>query len=152
MNRPRREISEDYCRERLHRAGLPITASRVAVLRLIYASSAPLSHAEAAERLRGQGFDRGTVYRKLLELTRAGLLFRSELGDHVWRFESRDAHGEHVDDHPHFLCIDCGNVLCLPQQSVTIGLPARVKAGVIGELSGILLKGRCRDCVIRRPE
>src|SRR5437879_1581239 len=127
MTRPRPEISEDYCRERLHRAGLRVTPARVAVLKLVYESRSPVTHAQAAGSLQRGGFDRVTVYRNLLELTKAGLLFRSELGDHVWRFESREAHGKHIDDHPHFLCIDCGNVFCLPRHSVTIAIPPHVK-------------------------
>ncbi|HEY3593122.1 MAG TPA: transcriptional repressor [Polyangiaceae bacterium] len=138
--------AEDY-RSLLRNAGLRVTEARVAVLRFIRESPSPVTHAETAQRLLVKGFDRVTVYRKLLELSRSGLLTRTELGDHLWRFEFRNREIEHSDDHPHFLCIDCGLVTCLPRQSVKLGLMPGVNDTVIAEVSEILLKGRCNECL-----
>ena len=67
-----------------------------------------MSHAEIAGALEPAGLDRATLYRNLIDLTDAGLLSRTDHGDHVWRFELRDnAHGQ-TEQHPHFTCIDCG--------------------------------------------
>jgi Fur family ferric uptake transcriptional regulator len=131
----------------LREAGLRITEARLTVLQFIQESSGPVTHAETAEQLANKGLDRVTVYRKLLELSRVGLLTRTELGDHVWRFESRQRAIEHSDGHPHFLCTECGRVTCLPRESVNLSLMPGVKNTVVAELSEILLKGRCNKCL-----
>jgi Fur family ferric uptake transcriptional regulator len=89
------------------------------------------------------GFDKATVFRNLTDLTEAGLVSRTELGDHVWRFEilDEDAHGE---KHPHFVCTDCGDVSCLGTMKFTAN--SKQKASVIGRISEILIKGLCVEC------
>jgi Fe2+ or Zn2+ uptake regulation protein len=70
-------------------AGLRSTSSRVAVLRYLMGAEQPVSHANLVEALADEGFDRATIYRNLMDLTEVALLTRSDLGDHVWRFELR---------------------------------------------------------------
>ena len=69
----------------------------------------PVSHGELVDALAGEGMDRTTVYRNLVDLTQVGLVQRTDLGDHVWRFELRRSRTEGDDaKHPHFTCSDCG--------------------------------------------
>ena len=97
-------------------------------------------------RLARRGFDRATIYRNLIELSDAGLLLRVELGDHVWRFEARRDDAEESAEHPHFVCVDCGEVSCLSSVNVRIS-PAPGGAGtVIGQVTEVLLKGHCGRC------
>ncbi|MGI9474789.1 MAG: Fur family transcriptional regulator [Rubripirellula sp.] len=104
----------------------------------------PLTHADVAVRLAENGIDKATAFRNLNDMTDAGLLRRTELGDHVYRFEEIRA-GEHVDDsHPHFLCVVCGGVSCLDNVKLTAG-SQRVSEEV-GEITEILLRGRCKNC------
>lgn len=131
---------------RIRQAGLRSTAARVAVLRLLDAAHSPVSHAELAEQLVPLGFDRATVYRNLMDLTECGLVGRTELGDHVWRFESRSGEHEHAIGHPHFMCVDCGKVQCLTEVDVSISPPPGSKRSQISELTEVLLKGRCARC------
>ena len=112
---------------------------------LIVAAS-PLSHADVASRLASQGFDRATIYRNLVELADAGIVSRIELGDHVWRFELRRAAGDSAGDHPHFVCVDCGEVSCLPSDSISIKQTTGAKESPIREVTEVLLKGRCGNC------
>jgi Fur family ferric uptake transcriptional regulator len=136
----------DEIRSQIRTAGLRSTAARVAVMQQLQGATSPLSHAELADRLVPEGFDRATVYRNLIDLAEAGLVSRSELGDHVWRYElMRPGHG-HNTEHPHFVCIDCGEVTCLPEGSVAISPSPGAEHSVIGQLTEILLKGRCERC------
>src|SRR5205823_15120838 len=104
-------------------AGLRRTAPRAAVLRHMAGASAPLSHGELVDAL-GDEFDRVTVYRNLLDLVTAGLVTRTDLGDHVWRFELRRPDADHAAAHPHFVCVGCGAVSCLPAEAVRV-VPGR---------------------------
>jgi Fur family transcriptional regulator, ferric uptake regulator len=127
--------------------GLRSTGPRVAVLSHLDRASAPLSHTEIHDALAGRGFDRATVYRNLMDLAEAGILSRSDLGDHVWRFERRDATGKKADTgHPHFVCIDCGEVSCLPDQAVKVRAASGAPRALGTKQVEVQIKGRCDDC------
>ena len=137
----------DELRDRLRGAGLRSTLARIAVLEQLDSAPGPLSHAELADVLVPMGFDRATVYRNLIDLTEAGLVSRTELGDHLWRFETRRAGQDHAAQHPHFVCVDCGEVSCLADINFDISPSPGSKRSVIGELTEVLLKGRCGRCM-----
>jgi Fur family ferric uptake transcriptional regulator len=141
-----RQPAVSALKERIRKVGLRSTGARIAVLRTMEAAGTPLTHQEVSTRLEGSGFDHATIYRNLTDLTEAGLLSRSDLGDHVWRFELRQGDADHRARHPHFVCVDCGAVSCLPDRSVRVsptpGLPRALRRrGVI-----IQLQGRCDLC------
>ena len=96
-------LSVQQARDLLRGADLRSTSSRLAVLQHLANFNKPLSHAEVADVLVPQGFDKSTLYRCLVELADANLLTRLDAGDHAWRFELRrgDAHDE--GQHPHFM-------------------------------------------------
>ena len=127
-------------------AGLRSTGPRIAVLERLRRVSTPVSHAEIVDDLAPQGFDRATIYRNLIDLTEAGLLSRTDLGDHVWRFEWRRDGADDVSEHPHFVCTDCGLVSCLPEDSVRIVASASAPRWVRREGLEVQLKGRCDRC------
>jgi len=130
--------------ELLRGAGLRSTSARIAVLQRLRRAKTPLSHAELAGQLAPRGLDKATVFRNLSDLTDAGLVVRTELGDHVWRFEIHDrAHGE-KGHHPHFVCVTCGSVTCLGGVKLPPQLTARGKE--IGSVTEILIRGRCKSC------
>lgn len=131
----------------LRSVGLRSTTPRVAVLEYFHTHSGPNSHAELFEALGDKGFDRATIYRILMDLAEVKILSRTDVGDHVWRFELKRGVGgvEHTEDHPHFVCVDCGEVSCLP------GLTFRVEGSkapksVIRNKVAVQLKGRCDNC------
>src|SRR5687768_5216424 len=112
-------VSVQELRQKLRDSGLRATLPRIAVMQQLLAARAPLSHGEVAEKLAHEGFDRATVYRNLIDLSDVGLLRRSDIGDHVWRFElvTSEEHGQ--AEHPHFICSGCGAVECLPEGTVS---------------------------------
>jgi Fur family transcriptional regulator, ferric uptake regulator len=139
-------ISVEDARNAIRTAGLRSTTSRVAVLQLVSTAGKPVSHADVAEVLVPQGFDKSTLYRCLVELADAGLLARLDAGDHAWRFEMRGA--EHKSaDHPHFVCIDCGQVTCLPDIEVKIAPSKGAKSALLGDITEVFLKGHCKACL-----
>jgi Fur family ferric uptake transcriptional regulator len=142
MTKKTRLLHDDDLRALLVQKGIRVTEQRLALLRELAKLRVPVSHAELTERLAASGLDRATVYRNLLALTEAGLLVRTQLGDNVWRFElPRGGTGAHAT-HAHFVCTDCGDVSCLPEDAVVLrGLAAR------STVSEVQLRGKCGTCV-----
>lgn len=142
MTTKTRLLHDEDLRALLVQKGIRVTEQRLALLRELARLRLPVSHAELTERLASSGLDRATVYRNLLALTEAGLLVRTQLGDNVWRFElPRSGAGAHAT-HAHFVCTDCGDVSCLPDDAVVLrGLAAR------STVSEVQLRGKCGTCV-----
>ncbi|MCR9116350.1 MAG: transcriptional repressor [bacterium] len=131
-------------RRKIREAGLRATPARVATLELLYRVGTPLTHADVAEHLAERGVDKATAYRNLNDMTDVEMLRRTELGDHVWRFEPI-GEGEHAHaTHPHFVCIDCGSVSCLNEVKLT-GKSLKASKD-IGNITEILLRGHCLNC------
>jgi Fur family transcriptional regulator, ferric uptake regulator len=137
-----RTLRDEDLRQLLSDQGLRVTDQRLIILRELAKLRRPTSHPELTERLANAHLDRATVYRTLLSLTKAGLLVRTQLGDNVWRFELPRAASVAHGAHPHFVCNDCGNVVCLPDGSVSLrGEVTR------NEVVEVQLRGRCVACV-----
>ncbi len=143
----------DSIRAQIRAVGLRSTMARLSVMQELMTATSPLTHAQVADRLAAKEFDRATIYRNLVELSEAGLVNRIELGDHVWRFELRRADNDSAETsmglspgHPHFVCVDCGEVSCLPTGSVSIKHAGGAKPELISDVTEVLLKGHCGNC------
>lgn len=131
-------------KQTIRKAGLRATPARVATLDLLNRATSPLTHADVAKHLSQKGIDKATAFRNLNDMTEAGLLRRTELGDHVWRFEPI-GENEHADaTHPHFVCVECGSVSCLNEIKLTE--KSLTASRQIGEVTEILLRGHCNKC------
>jgi Fur family ferric uptake transcriptional regulator len=132
----------------LRASGLRSTAPRIAVLRYLHDAKGPNSHAELCEAVGGLGFDRATIYRNLMDLAEVGILTRTDIGDHVWRFELKRGVGgaSHSEEHPHFVCVDCGEVSCLPGVSFKVEGATGAPRAVGKNRVAVQLKGRCDNC------
>jgi Fur family ferric uptake transcriptional regulator len=133
----------ELAREILRAAGLRSTPARIAVLIALQKGNKPQTHAELSERLVPLGFDKATVFRNLTDLTDVELVSRTELGDHVWRFEIRDPNHDR-SSHPHFVCVDCGTVSCM--EGMSLPDDKQRKSLNISRISEILVKGHCLVC------
>lgn len=133
----------ELAREILRAAGLRSTPARIAVLIALQKGSKPQTHAELSEHLVPLGFDKATVFRNLTDLTDVELVSRTELGDHVWRFEIRDPNHDR-SSHPHFVCVDCGTVSCM--EGMNLPDDKQRKSLNISRISEILVKGHCLVC------
>jgi Fur family transcriptional regulator, ferric uptake regulator len=106
-------------RSKISSVGLRSTAPRVAVLEHLQSATTPLSHGEIFDALVDQGFDRATIYRNLADLTEAELLSRTDVGDHVWRFEQRrDGPRGAAPEHP-ISCVSIAGKCPASQESVS---------------------------------
>ncbi|MDB4809767.1 transcriptional repressor [bacterium] len=138
------ENAEGWAKEMIRSAGLRVTPARVATLDILLKSDSPLTHGEVFLALREMNFDKATVFRNLNDLVTASVLRRSELGDHVWRFEViHDSEREH-STHPHFVCVDCGSVSCM--EKVELTKKSQSLSLNFGHITEILLRGHCKNC------
>ncbi|MEM6928457.1 MAG: transcriptional repressor [Myxococcota bacterium] len=129
----------------IREAKLRATASRVAVLRLLHGTSSPTSHPEICEALQSDGWDRATLFRNLVDLTKAGILRKRDLGDRLWRYELASA-SEDAAEHPHFLCTVCGDVSCLPEIDVAMLAGSGPQSLRTGQVE-IQFRGTCDACL-----
>jgi Fur family ferric uptake transcriptional regulator len=135
-------------RTQIRDTGLRVTGPRVAVLTTLAAAPSPLSHGEIADKLADQGIDRATIFRNLQDLAEVSIVRRSDLGDHVWRYELASGGGAHpLDGHPHFVCSQCGTVACLSGTSITVKAPRAAPANVRKGAFEVQLRGVCDGCV-----
>ncbi len=140
-------ISGEAARKLLQQAQLRCTATRIAVLQHLATATQPISHSDVADGMSQSGFDKSTLFRSLVDLADAGLLTRLDLGDQVRRYELRrgDTSKSKTDwvteEHPHFVCVDCGRVTCLFEVSVSVPVPRSV-----GRVTEVLLRGHCAQC------
>jgi Fur family ferric uptake transcriptional regulator len=131
--------------DELHTLGLRATPARVGVLDAIRSVDAPVTHAELAERVRGNGWDAATVYRNLMTLVEAGVVARTDHGDRRWRFEAVRI-DEPRHEHPHFFCTDCGTVSCLPEVKVQLRRTMTLPRSARSHHVEVQLRGVCDDC------
>jgi Fur family ferric uptake transcriptional regulator len=143
--KPARKALETDFAALLRSAGLRRTGPRVAVLEQLHRAQAPVSHGELAESLVKAGFDRATIYRNLVDLADVGLVARTDLGDHVWRFELRGEGGVHAKQHPHLVCTECGEISCLTDVQVQVRAVRGKRSFNTAEME-VQLKGRCERC------
>jgi Fur family transcriptional regulator, ferric uptake regulator len=134
--------SLDELRTSVRGKGLRATPSRLAVLELLRTAQVPMSHGDVADRLAGSSWDRATIYRNLTDLAEVGLVRRTDMGDHIWRFEA--VSGDH--EHPHFVCTECGNVECLPEIELAIRR-AKAPRAVKQRKVEVHVRGRCDSCL-----
>lgn len=113
-------LRESEFRRMLEERGIRVTEQRLAILSALARVQVPISHPELTERMANSALDRATIYRNLLSLTEAGVLVRTQLGDNVWRYELPRAKDAEHRLHPHFVCTDCGEVTCLPENAVKL--------------------------------
>lgn len=146
MDRKPRTLSIEEARAEVRQAGLRATPARLAVIQCLAASSGPLSHVEVCAQLGDRGFDQSTIFRCLTELAEAALLHRVDM-DSIRRFEyvPDEQHGGEQTEHPHFMCVDCGTIVCLPTQSLRFNVRKPVPAPV-ADITQILVKGHCVNC------
>ncbi len=138
-------ISKPEARALLKEKGLRVTAPRLAVLRVLGESKAPLSHTDVVASLGDCDWDPATVYRNLVKLRDSGIAAVVSRADGIDRYALKlNSSTDH--NHPHFVCDACGQVACLPaDMASSISIRGRWAASVRG--ATIQLRGDCPDCI-----
>ncbi|MDL2298014.1 transcriptional repressor [Synergistaceae bacterium OttesenSCG-928-D05] len=127
----------------LSESGLRATKQRVVVLELLIKKGSPLSHSEISSML-AEPLDKVTLYRTLQTLQSAGIVHQVQGLDGVWRFCAHDQGMEGCPgDHPHFLCLHCGKMVCLPEQHMP---RVEVPKGIKVEGKQLVVYGCCAEC------
>jgi len=131
----------------LKKNGLKRTAAREAIMQLLADAGQPLSHLDIVQKGKGEAYlDRVTVYRTLETLQKKGLLHRIQGTDGIWRFcmHRSESSGKCAGNHIHFLCSQCGQMSCLPEQP----LPwVEAPAGALIQSKQLVVHGHCASCV-----
>jgi Fur family transcriptional regulator, ferric uptake regulator len=135
-------LNLDELRTSVRAKGLRATPSRLAVLELLRTNDVPMSHGDVADRLSASSWDRATIYRNLTDLAEVGLVKRTDIGDHIWRFEA--VNGDH--EHPHFVCTECGTVECLPEIELAVRR-AKAPRAVKQRKVEVHVRGLCDACI-----
>ena len=140
------ETDATWAKQALRAAALRATAARVAVLKVLASTGAPMSHAEVVGALTEFGFDQSTLFRCLNELAESKLVSRLDLGDQTRRFELRK-NGKDVElTHPHFMCVDCGELTCMTDFSVQITPSRGPRRDKLGTITEVMIRGHCGNC------
>lgn len=114
------------------------------MLHLLRSAGSPISHSEVVAKLASQAWDPATIYRNLTDLSDVGLARRTDVGDHIWRFEAVTANHQ-ASAHPHFVCTECGTVECLPDLEYV----ARTRAprAIRQKRVEVQVRGLCDACI-----
>ncbi|WP_149243012.1 transcriptional repressor [Dyadobacter sp. 32] len=122
------------------------TPNRIAVLEIFLREHKSLSHGRLQCMLQYE-IDRVSLYRTLLDLVNAGLLFRLIDSEGVAQFHYRKIEGNsnsHDAITPHFKCKNCEEIAALPN------LPTTYLQHISGfghiQNSRLLLEGICLEC------
>ncbi|QDO94443.1 transcriptional regulator [Formosa sediminum] len=118
------------------------TKSVEALLNEFKDSNEAISAKQLIEQLDSK-FNKTTIYRVLDKLEEDGIL-HSFLGKEGLKWYAKCngcSTSEHKDVHPHFQCLKCGKVDCLP---INMSIPKIPNRKV--EVSQILIQGLCELC------
>lgn len=120
------------------------TRPRIEVLAALLAAKRALTHHEIERRVkRVAGADRVTIYRVLEWLVASGLAHRISGDDRIWRFNAaEEGHGQ---QHAHFRCNGCGEVICLEAAVAARDIP--LPSGYRPQEIDLTVKGVCAGCM-----
>lgn len=129
--------------EQLREAGLRVTRQRLLVLEALRQSGGHRSAEAVGVRLTdgGASLSRGTVYKVLDDLVRAGIVMLADRGPGTALYEIADVW------HHHFVCRTCGVVIDVPCQ---IGSKPCLEGDLAGadiDEAQVIFRGRCPKCV-----
>ena len=129
----------------LKRNQLSVTGSRKKILELFLASKGALAHGDI-EKKTGEKFDRVTVYRTLQVFLEKGIIHNIPTSDNSVRYalcKDDCTEGHHHDNHVHFVCVNCGNTICLADVLVP---EVKLPIGFKPKESQMVVEGVCKDC------
>lgn len=92
--------------DKMKKAGVKLTKKRLALLKVLISSSAPLTEKQIQQKLRAKNVspNKTTVYRQLDKLLRLKIVEQVEFGDRKKRYELTRTH------HHHLVCKNCGAI------------------------------------------
>ncbi|MBR1630581.1 MAG: transcriptional repressor [Paludibacteraceae bacterium] len=119
------------------------TANRLLVLNALLHSTSPRSMSELEDEL--QTIDKSNIFRTLTLFHEHRLAHQITDANGVMRYEVCHSHDHDCDTdrHAHFICRDCGRIVCLHDaEPISICLPD----GYIASEVNCIIQGLCPDC------
>ena len=136
---------EDRATQVLDNHALRKTAMRMDVLQVFLdKEEIALSNQELEAEL--EDSDRVTLYRTLKTFEKKGIIHQAIDGSGINKYAMCHAdctEHEHVDDHAHFHCTQCGKTLCLEEIDVP---QVDVPPGYQVQTSYMVIQGQCNQC------
>ena len=127
----------------LKEKGYRLTPQRRVILGILHGEGAHLTADAIYEEVKRKvaGVNRSTVYRTLELMESLGLVVKAELhGSHVYH-HSEEGH------HHHLKCRGCGQVVELPEESLSLLRQALLeKQGFAADLNHHVITGLCHHC------
>jgi len=127
---------------RLH--NIKKTPGRLAIIRALQDSTLPLSENDIKLKM-NEFYDRITFYRNIHTLTSLGIIHKIVVDNTLVKYALNccDHEHHHENEHAHFYCEDCQEVICLDQVSIpVVNLPGGYKI----KDKDFILKGKCGHC------
>ena len=136
----------DLAIEKLVAVGLKKTEIRIQLLSYILNSHHAISQPELEKKFKSIS-DRVTIYRALSSFEENGIVHKVIDLNGTARFalcsSSKCTEHQHFDEHVHFLCVQCGDVVCLDEIEIPkIELPSNL----IIHKSNLNIQGVCLNC------
>ena len=140
---------KDIAIEKLVSVGLKKTDIRIEILNYLLIKQTAISQPDLEKEFKSIS-DRVTLYRALSAFEEKGLVHKIIDKNGTARFAlcntSKCTDHEHHDEHIHFHCDLCGEIICLNEKSIPqITLPESFKVKKIN----INIEGVCENCSIR---
>jgi Fur family ferric uptake transcriptional regulator len=140
---------DEKAREMLKDADLYCTEARIAILKVLLETPRPLRQNQISKRLVNKTLNKVTVYRTLESLAEVGLVHRAFMQKRAWHFELAH-HCTSTQCHPHFTCLNCGEVHCLT--GIPIPMTKSPYKGFVIYRQQVRLEGLCPACQASKVE
>jgi len=138
-------MEKKLLREKVKNTGLKDTPLREDVLQLFMNSKKALSSKEIIDKL-GNKYDRVSIFRTISSFSEKGIIHSIPISkDYVVYSICRDdcKTENHLDQHYHFYCRNCGNMYCLSDFDFD---RHKLPRGYKTERINIILEGICKEC------
>ena len=124
--------------------GVRATPLRKTTLSLLFEAGTPLSLKTLSDRFPGKQPDRVSLYRTLSLLELKGIIHKVLGADSVWRYcAHRPGKAGCPGNHAHFVCLACGEMLCLQDQPIPV---LHLPEGYTIKGKQLLAYGLCPRC------
>jgi Fe2+ or Zn2+ uptake regulation protein len=141
-----RAMQQNEIESQLRKAGLSVTAVRVALLNFFSSTPQPASADQLTEALRARHLtlNRTTVYRELTRLVEKGLVEEVLLASRARVYELAQAH------HHHAICTNCEVIqhVKIPEQLTTAEKLLQNKHGFTVQRHSLEFYGLCQACLL----
>jgi len=134
----------------LRERGIRPTELRKTVLLILFGAGRPLSWKDTFARFTETRVNKVSLYRTLTLLEEKGLVHKILGTDGAWQYCAHPPEGNRCPgNHPHFLCLACGRMICLDAQALPT---VQVPEGCTVEGKQLLAYGRCPSCSGTHPQ